>query len=159
MRRDGFRRRGPRSTREYSWEFLGLSGDVLAASLAVTSNSEGAAIAASFNPIDLTDSSFSFSGVRYSFTILNDPRLSGLPAVFNEGVVTVQAQGEITFLAIPEPPTVTLTVVGLLFLLSMSRLGPLRRASQFSPPKRKVKGSNLFREQPLTNVKIAGATF
>lgn len=107
---------GQRTFYEASWEFLNPAGDLSSPSLLVTSNSEGAGIAANFNPVDLTDSAFSFNGIRYSFTILDDPRLSGLPEVFHTGVIAVQTQGEILFVPVPEPPIGTLVIFALMFI-------------------------------------------
>jgi len=104
---------GQRTFYEASWEFLNPTGDLFSPSLLLTSNSEGAGIAANFNPVDLTDSAFSFNGISYSFTILDNPRLSGLPAVFDVGVVAVQTQGEIAFVPVPEPPSGALVIFAL----------------------------------------------
>lgn len=122
---------GQRTFYEASWEFLNPTGDIFSSSLLLTSNSEGAGIAANFNPVDLTDSAFSFNRIRYSFTILDDPRSSGLPAVFDTGVVAVQTQGGITFVPVPEPSTGALVIFALTLIVFPWRY-PLKRRGKWT---------------------------
>jgi hypothetical protein len=86
---------GQNTFSDASWEFLGTEGELFTPSLTDRSESSGGGIAANFNPVDLTDSFYSFSGISFSFTILDDPHLAGLPATFDGGIVAVQTQGEV----------------------------------------------------------------
>jgi hypothetical protein len=105
-----------------SWEFLDVSGDVYSSSYNMQSNSEGGGIAANFNQIDITDSNFSFGGVRYTFTIVDDPRFSGFPATFDEGAVAVQTQGSIAFISVPEPSPIYLMLLSIPLIYRQDKL-------------------------------------
>lgn len=104
-------------------EFLGVQGDILLPTLSKVSLSEGWGICVNFNPLNLTDTSFSFTGIKYSFTILSDlsylaAHFTGLPAVFDEGWLGVQTQGEINIIQpVPEPTTILLFGAGLAGLI------------------------------------------
>jgi hypothetical protein len=109
---------GIMSTQYATFEFLDYRGSLLSPSFAITTASAGG-IGANFNPVDLTDSMFSFSGVRYSLTILSSS--VGLPALFDHGFLGVQSQGEMTFRAVPEPSTILLLATGLFGLIGPRR--------------------------------------
>lgn len=104
-----------------TWEFLGVGGDLLSSSLSIDSYSEAWGIAVSFNPLNLTDSWFSFNGVRFSFTILDEPRLRGLPTVFDTGVIAIQTYGAFHFAPVPEPSTMILLATGLAGLMGLRK--------------------------------------
>jgi len=99
-----------------TWEFLDVQGDPISNIYATNSYSEGWGIAVNFNPINLSDTSFSFGGIRYTFTILDN---SILPSIFDEGFIGVQTQGsfEITQAPVPEPSTMFILGSGLLCLI------------------------------------------
>lgn len=99
-----------------SFEFLDVQGNPDSTAFTTVSNSEGSAIGANFNPVQLTDSSFSFYAIRYSFTILDDSRNLGLPASFNSGYAAVQTQGGFQVAPVPEPTDMSYMLTGIFAL-------------------------------------------
>jgi hypothetical protein len=97
-------------------DFLDVQGSLLIQHLSGTQVSLGNGIGGLFNYLNLTDSSFSFEGLHYSFsdigTILRSTGPTGLPTVFDQGFITLATQrdGEILFL--PEPSTFALLGIG-----------------------------------------------
>ncbi len=106
---------GVTTTYYATFEFLGIQGDLISPTGSSNSLSgPGNGIAANFNPTDLTDTSFSFDGLRIVFSIANSPLLTGFPVEFDSGMVAVQTQGRFAFLAIPEPSSLLLSIALLL---------------------------------------------
>jgi len=117
---------GQRTFYEATWEFLDVQGDLPVSTFSQIGNSEGDGIGANFNPINLTDTSFSFGGVHYTFVILSSPYLKGLPAAFDRGMISVQTQGQFTFTqsttSVPEPASMLLFGIGLIGVTGLRRV-------------------------------------
>ena len=109
---------GQRTETRATFEFLDFGGDLLSPTLEIFTLSEGGGIAANFNPINHTDTAFTFGGVRYAFEILDTPQLLGLPAKFDAGFIAIQSAGSIAFLAVSEPSPLALFGLGLASVLA-----------------------------------------
>jgi len=129
------------SNQRAAFEFLWPTGDLLLAAFSILTASEGAGIGANFNPLDISDETYSFGGVRFAFDILSSTR--GLPALFLAGVVSVQTQGAIRIVPISEPGSLLTALAALLINLGKRRLRPKhqwRRAIEASDRQQCVGG-------------------
>ena len=116
---------GRRMFYDATWEFLDPRGDLqVPSTLSDSTDADG--IGASFgHPIDLTNSAFSFGGVRYTFTLRDDPRTRGFPALFDAGMVAVQTQGQFSFVTVPDAGS-SLVLLG----MGLAGLGAWRKRWQ-----------------------------
>lgn len=93
-----------RSTHLDSWRFIDPLGDLLVADQSgVIGGSEGG-LGMNFNPLDLTDTTFSIAGIRVRFDLIPNQGTFGFPADFDAGHMSIQTQGSFA-IQVSEPST------------------------------------------------------